>query len=138
MTDFQRTMVNPDSVCAPLGRYSQLARVKAGELLILGGQLAADGDGDIVGKGDVVAQVRQVYKNIGNILESAGATFGNVVQFTTYLVGRDLVEPFLEERNKIVDRLYPDDDFPPSTLLIVDGLQTEEMLCEVVAIAALP
>ena len=90
-----------------------------------------------VGKGDVAAQVRQIYQNIGDVLKSAGADFGNVVQFTTYLPGRELVEPFLEARTKIVDELYPDGDFPPSTLLIVVGLQSEEMLAEVTAIAAI-
>ena len=47
---------------------------------------------------------------------------------------------FLHEEasgTKIVDELYPDGDFPPSTLLIVVGLQSEEMLAEVTAIAAI-
>ena len=138
MSQLQRTMLNPSVVSKPLGRYSQLARVRAGELLILAGQVAVDADGNFIGRGDIAVQVRQVYKNIGSILESAGASFGNVVQFTTYLAGRELVEPFLEARNKIVDGLYPEGDFPPSTLLIIDGLMDEEMLCEVTTIAALP
>ena len=137
MTQYQRLTINPRGVSKPLGRYSQLARVKMGELLFLAGQVAVDADGNMVGKGDVAAQVRQIYQNIGDVLKSAGADFGNVVQFTTYLPGRELVEPFLEARTKIVDELYPDGDFPPSTLLIVVGLQSEEMLAEVTAIAAI-
>jgi enamine deaminase RidA (YjgF/YER057c/UK114 family) len=137
MTRYERSMANPSSVSTPLGRYSQLARVKTGELLFLAGQVAVDADGNMVGKGDVAAQVRQIYKNIGDVLKSAGAGFRNVVQFTTYLPGRELVEPFLEARTEIVDELYPDGDFPPSTLLIVVGLQSEEMLAEVTTIAAI-
>ena len=138
MVQLQRVTSNPEGVSPPLGRYSHLLRVKAGELLYLGGQVAMDEKGDLVGEGDVAAQVRQVYKNIGTILESAGASFQNVVQFTTYLTGRDLIGPFMEARNKIVDGLYVDGDYPPSTLLIIDGLLDEEMLLEVTAVAALP
>ena len=84
-----------------------------------------------VGKGISVA-------SIGRILESAGATWSNVVQLTTYVVGRENLDSYLEERTKIVDRLYPKGDLPPSTLLLIDGLYTEEILAEVVAVAALP
>tara|TARA_B100000809_G_scaffold251439_1_gene284951 strand:- start:346 stop:666 length:321 start_codon:yes stop_codon:yes gene_type:complete len=106
-------------------------------MLYLAGQVAVDAEGNMVGVGDVVAQVRQVYENIGNVLESAGATFRNVIQFTTYLSGRDLIGPFMAERNTIVDQLYPDGDFPPSTLLIIDSLMDEEMLLEVTTVAAI-
>ncbi len=137
MGKLDRTMENPSSVAHPLGRYSQLARVKPQEMLYLAGQVAVDADGNMVGVGDVVAQVRQVYENIGNVLEAAGATFRNVIQFTTYLSDRELIEPFMAERNKIVDELYPDGDFPPSTLLIIDSLMDEEMLLEVTTVAAI-
>ena len=137
MAQVVRTMENPSSVAQPLGRYSQLARVKSQEMLYLAGQVAVDAGGNMVGVGDVVAQVRQVYENIGNVLESAGATFRNVIQFTTYLSGRDLIKPFMAERNTIVDELYPDGDFPPSTLLIIDSLMDEEMLLEVTTVAAI-
>ena len=138
MSGLQRTTVNPAGVSPPLGRYSQLARVRAGELLFLAGQVGVDSDGKLVGRDDVGAQVEQIYRNIGEVLRSAGASFGNVVQFTTYIVGRENVEPFLEARTRIVDELYLDHDYPPSTLLVVDGLAREEYLAEVTAIAALP
>ena len=48
------------------------------------------------------------------------------------------MEPFLEARTKIVDGLFPDGDYPPSTLLIVSGLASEELLVEVTTVAALP
>ena len=137
MAQVVRTMENPSSVAQPLGRYSQLTRVKSQEMLYLAGQVAVDAGGNMVGVGDVVAQVRQVYENIGNVLESAGATFRNVIQFTTYLSGRDLIGLFMTKRNRIVDELYPDGDFPPSTLLIIDSLMDEEMLLEVTTVAAI-
>ena len=138
MSGLQRTTVNPAGVSPPLGRYSQLVRVRAGEFLFLAGQVGVDSDGKLVGRDDVGAQVEQIYRNIREVLRSAGASFGNVVQFTTYIVGRENVEPFLEARTRIVDDLFPDYDYPPSTLLVIDGLAREEYLAEVTAIAALP
>ena len=129
--------LNPDNVHPPVGGYSHLARVQARELLYLAGQVAVDLEGNFVGEGDIKAQVRQIYDNIGRLLESAGASWDNVVQLTTYIVGRENVDSFLEERMKIVNRLFPKGDLPPSTLLIIDGLYAEEALAEVTAVAAI-
>ena len=136
MPSIERT--NPDTVHAPAGYYSHLCRVQARELLHLAGQVSIGPDGNFVGEGDIKAQVRQIYDNMGRILESAGASFANVVQFTTYIVGRENVADFLEERTKIVEDLFPDGDYPPSTLLIIDALYGPEALAEVTAVAAIP
>ena len=138
MKQLQRLLSDPEGVHPPVGRYSHLARVKAGELLFLAGQVALDENGDLVGKGDVGTQTRQAFQNIGRILKSAGATFGNVVQVTTYLVGRESVQPYLDARTAIFDEAYPTGEQPPNTLLVIDGLFDEEMLIEVVIVAALP
>jgi enamine deaminase RidA (YjgF/YER057c/UK114 family) len=138
MAQPHRTTVNPSTVSPPVGRYTHLARVRAGELLFLAGQVAVDADGDLVGEGDVAAQTRQVYRNIGAILEDAGASFSDVAQFTVYIVGRENVGPFLAARNKIFDDLFPNGGEPPSTLLVIKGLYHEEYLLEVTAVAALP
>ena len=129
--------LNPDVVHPPAGGYSHIARVKASELLYLAGQVSVDPDGKFVGAGDIKAQVRQIYDNMGRVLETEGASYANVVQFTTYIVGRQNVDDFLEERTKIIQRLFPDGDYPPSTLLIIDGLYSDEALAEVTAVAAL-
>jgi enamine deaminase RidA (YjgF/YER057c/UK114 family) len=89
MTQTHRSLENPDAVHPPVGRYSHLARFKASETLVLAGQVAIDLEGRLVGEGDLAAQTRQVFDNIGRILEGAGASFDNVVEFTTYVVGRD-------------------------------------------------
>jgi len=115
-----------------------MARVKASELLLLAGQVSVDINGNLVGEGDIAAQTRQVYKNIGNILKSAGASFENVVEFTTYIVGREQVQGYLDARTGIFDELFPGGDYPPNTLLIISGLVREEILLEIATTAALP
>ena len=129
--------INTDGVHSPVGNYSHISRVRATEFLYLAGQVSVDANGVFVGTGDIKTQVRQIYDNMGRILESAGASYANVVQFTTYIVGRENVEEFLEERTNIITDLFPNGDYPPSTLLIIDALYSPEALAEVTAVAAI-
>ena len=134
----ERTILNPSTVTSPLGAYSHSVRVSPGKLLFVAGQVAVDRNGDPVGAGDVKAQTRQVFQNLGDILSNAGASFSDVVEFTTYLVGRESVAPFVEARTEIFPTIFPGKDYPPNTLLIISGLVREEFLVEIKAVAALP
>ena len=138
MAKLQRTIVSTPHAAQPIGAYSQAIRAKAAEFVFIAGQVALDADGDLVGHEDVAAQTRQAFDSIGRILEGVGASFSNVLEFTTYLVGRASIEPFIEARSELFRTLYPDADYPPNTLLIVDGLLREEFLVEIKAVAALP
>ena len=138
MPGTERQVVNTNMAPQPLGAYSQAIRVKAGELLYIAGQVGVDKDGNLAGDGSMAAQTRQTYDNLGAILESVGASFSDVVEFTTYLVGRDSVPPFMAARSDIFPSLYPSGDYPPNTLLVIEGLVREEFLVEIKAVAALP
>jgi enamine deaminase RidA (YjgF/YER057c/UK114 family) len=128
---------NPDKLGAPLGQYTHLTRVKATEFLFIAGMLAADRDGNIVGEGDFDRQTQQVFQNIHAALESAGASWGNVVQFTTYLVHSQDIPKFMAYRLREFPRMFPNGLYPPNTLLMVDRLVKEPFLVEVQTIAAL-
>ena len=138
MSRLGRLTPHPAGVHPPVGKYSHLAGVTAGELLFLAGQVALDADGKLVGEGDAAAQTKQAYRNIGEILKSAGASFDNVVQLTTYVVGRGSVQPYLDARTELFAEIFPDGSYPPNTLLVISGLVHEGMLVEVTAVAALP
>ncbi len=138
MPNLERTILNPSTVTNPLGAYSHSVLVSPGKLLFIAGQVAVDPNGNPVGKDDVIAQTRQVFQNLAGVLNGAGASFSNVVEFTTYLVGRESVQPFVEARTEIFPTIYPDRDYPPNTLLIISGLVREEFLVEIKAVAAIP
>ena len=138
MTQPHRTLTNPPGVHPPVGRYHHLARVKASEFLFLAGQVGLDEDGNMVGLGDAGAQTRQAYKNIAKILEDAGASLNDVVQITTYLVGQDNLQSYLDARAALFDDVFPGGVGPPNTLVFVDALFEKEMLVEVAVVAALP
>ena len=55
----------------------------------LAGQMAREPSGEIVGKGDMTAQLRKVCENLGKGLAHAGATFDDVVRSTTYVTDID-------------------------------------------------
>ena len=138
MVSLDRKVVNTADAPQPLGAYSQAIKVKATELVYVAGQVAVDAAGELVGSGDVAAQTRQVFQNLGQVLNAAGATFSNVVEFTTYLVGRDSIQPFIAARAELFPSIFPDNDYPPNTLLVIDSLVREDFLVEIKAVAALP
>lgn len=115
---------------APLG-YSHVVEVRGGRTLYIAGQLALDGEGNLVGAGDFRAQVEQVFANLEARLAEGGATFKDVVKLNYYLTdGSDLL-PVREVRNRYVNTENP----PASTLVVVKRLVREEYLIEVEAIA---
>jgi enamine deaminase RidA (YjgF/YER057c/UK114 family) len=128
-------ILNPGTLGKPLGQYSQMTRVKASEFLFIAGQVGVDKDGKT--PDDFDAQCAQTYANIEAALESAGAGWGNVVEFTTYLVHSQDIQEFMKFRLREFPKMFPNGVYPPNTLLIVDRLVHEAFLIEVQTTAAL-
>jgi enamine deaminase RidA (YjgF/YER057c/UK114 family) len=78
-----------------------------------------------------------VFANIEVALDSVGANWNNIVQFTTYLVHVQDIAKFMAYRGREFPRMFPNGAYPPNTLLIVDRLVQESFVIEVQAIAAL-
>ena len=138
MAGADRTVITSSQAPQPLGAYSLGISVRPGKLVYVAGQVGVDSDGNLVGKGDAAAQTRQALENIGHILAGAGAGFSDVVEFTTYVVGRSSVQGYLDGRGEVYPTIYPDGEFPTNTLLVVAGLVNEDLLVEIKAVAALP
>lgn len=120
---------NPPSSGAPLGLYSQISRVRAGETVYIAGQLAL---------GDFETQFRAVYGQIRDILHDIGADCDAIAKFTTYLTDPDLIDPFMKLRAQVFPELFPTRSYPPNTLLIVSRLVEPEFKIEVEAVARIP
>jgi enamine deaminase RidA (YjgF/YER057c/UK114 family) len=127
MADIKIT--NVEALGKPLGQYSHMTRVKAGEYLFIAGMLAPGDSFD--------AQCTGVFSQIETALKSAGAGWGNVVQFTTYLVHSQDIPKFMQWRLREFPRMFPDGKYPPNTLLIIDRLVQEQFLVEVQTVAAI-
>jgi enamine deaminase RidA (YjgF/YER057c/UK114 family) len=129
------TYANPEGCGPPQGLYTHVARVSAGDLLFIAGQLAVDASGNRVGKHDFRAQFKQVYSNLSDVLKGMGCSYADIVKFTTYMVHSQDIELFMEERATLFPTLYPDGRCPPNTLLLVDRLVHEDFVIEVEAVA---
>src|SRR5689334_25218958 len=70
----------------PLSHYTDAVRF--GDLLFVSGVAPLDEAGKLVGGDDVVAQTRQVFRNMEKILVAAGAGFADVLRVTVYLTDR--------------------------------------------------
>jgi enamine deaminase RidA (YjgF/YER057c/UK114 family) len=128
---------NVEALGAPLGQYSHITRVKASEFLYIAGQLSTNRAGEIVGAGDFDAQCSQVFANIETALKSVGAGWGNVVEFTTYMVHSQDIPKFMTFRKRVFPGFFPNGVYPPNTLLMIDRLVGEPFLIEVQTVAAL-
>jgi 2-iminobutanoate/2-iminopropanoate deaminase len=79
-----RESVSTASAPAAIGPYSQA--IKAGNLLFVSGQIPIDPATGALVAGDIAAQTRRVFQNLGAILEAAGSSFDAVVRTTVYLI----------------------------------------------------
>jgi 2-iminobutanoate/2-iminopropanoate deaminase len=80
----------------------------------------------------VRAQTRQALANLEACLAAHGLTVRDVVRLTVYLTDRAYIADMREERRAV----FGSSELPTSTLLIVSGLATPELLVEIDAVAA--
>jgi enamine deaminase RidA (YjgF/YER057c/UK114 family) len=113
--------------------FSHVAVVPPGSTTIyVGGQNAVDGDGSLVGAGDVAMQSVRAMENAKIALAAAGASIADVVQWTVLFVdGADLAAGY----GAIAAELASDE---PAlvTAARVAGLGVPGALIEISAIAA--
>jgi 2-iminobutanoate/2-iminopropanoate deaminase len=107
--------------------------VQADGLLFVSGCIPVDERGRLVGGDDVVAQARQVFANIGQVLRQAGAGFGDVLKVTVYLTDIDDRPRINPVRQEVFGETRP-----ASTLVEVTRLALPGARLEVDAVACAP
>ncbi|MCY3661556.1 MAG: RidA family protein [bacterium] len=127
----ERQEIRVEGASEPISHYTDAVRF--GDLLFVSGMAPFDGDGNVVGEGDVVAQTRQVLQNIRDALRTVGADMGDVLKVTVFLTD-------VNDRAAInaVRQEFFGDARPASTLIEVSALVDPKMLVEIEAIAGLP
>jgi 2-iminobutanoate/2-iminopropanoate deaminase len=121
--------LNPEGLPPPVGPYSNVVTAGPGRHVFVAGQVALDANGQVVGKGDIVAQTRQVMENLRLALEAAGAGFADVVKVVNYITV-ELFGQMAEVRKEFLV-----EPFPVSTLVEVPALIFPDLLIEIEAIA---
>ncbi len=129
--------INPPTLEKPLG-YAHGIEVKSGRLVVLAGQVARDKNGHMMGKGDLVAQFRQVCENLRDIVTAAGGRLTDVVKLNIYVVDVEAYKRAQEPIGRIY-REYFGKHFPAMTLVGVRELyvSSEGGLIEIEGLAVL-
>jgi enamine deaminase RidA (YjgF/YER057c/UK114 family) len=132
----KRKAINPSSLyqSVPFG-FSHAVEQNGGRTLHLSGQVAWDGEGRLVGAGDLVAQTRQALANLKVVLAEVGATPADVVRLRTYVVNHspEKLGPVTAE----IAAFYGDALPAANTFIGVQALALPDFLVEIEAIAAL-
>ena len=125
--------INPDDLPTPQ-TYTQVVVATGSKLVFVAGQEPEDIHGNLVGQGDLAAQARQVFGNLGRALAAAGARPDQVTKITIYLVNykRDEHLPIVEKA-----RITLFADHKPADVVVGVATLSPGYLIEVDAIAVI-
>jgi enamine deaminase RidA (YjgF/YER057c/UK114 family) len=125
---------NPPALSQPT-RYSHVAEVLAGRLVFISGQVSEDAKGNVIGKGDIRVQTRQVMMNLKAALQAVGGDWSNVVKMNTYLTDSSNIAAFREAREEMLANVKPR---PASTAIVMTKLFGNDYLVEIDVVAVVP
>jgi len=111
--------------------YTHVVTVKGpGKTIYIAGQLGRDAEGNIVGPGDMRAQLEQTFKNLDACLKAASATWADVVKTNTFVTD---LRAFFQCSD--VRMRYFGAASPTSTTIQISGLAQPEAMVEIEMIA---
>ena len=129
--------VNPPSLMKPVG-FSHGYEIKSGRLLFISGQVAKDAEGQVVGKGDVIAQFRKTCENVREVVTAAGGHMSDVLKLTIYVLDVPGYKTRLRELGPVYREIFGK-HFPAMTLVGARDLfdADDGCLIEIEAVAVL-
>ncbi len=127
--------INPDTLMKNPA-FSQIVVTQgSGKTIYIGGQNAINAKYELVGKGDLAAQTKQVMDNLQTALQSCNASFDNVVKLNIHVVqSQNILTAFKVSQQYLGSSFAP----PAITVMFVAGLVNPEFLIEIDAIAFIP
>ncbi len=125
--------INPPGVWPPFGAFSMAVLQGDGQVVHLKGQVALDQAGQVVGRGDMRAQVRQVLDNLAAVLSSMGGQMGDVLSLVHYSTD---IERFMAASD--IRRAFFVEPYPVTTTVQVSRLYHPDLLIEIAAVAEIP
>jgi len=116
--------------CAASPPTTKVALRDGSHLVLVGGQVARNEDGNIVGKGDLQAQIEQVGKNVGACLNAGGASVKDIIFTVSYVTQPAEFDKYADLRQR-----YFGPPSPKSATVPVQQLAGPDFLVEVEAVA---
>jgi enamine deaminase RidA (YjgF/YER057c/UK114 family) len=134
-TDGQVQYINPEGLHYNPTFTNVVVVTGSVKTVYVGGQNAVNASGEIIGKGDIAAQVEQIMENLQTALAAGGAKLEHVTKWNVYVVQGYPIRPAFE----VFRRVWGNRSNPPAiTVLFVSGLAHPDFLVEMDAIAVVP
>jgi 2-iminobutanoate/2-iminopropanoate deaminase len=125
--------VNPPDVWPPFGAFSMAVIQGDGRIVHLKGQVSLDRQGQVVGHGDMRAQVRKVLENVRDVLASMGGQMGDVISLVHYATD---IDAFMNTGD--IRRAFFSEPYPVTTTVQIERLYRPELMIEITAVAEFP
>jgi enamine deaminase RidA (YjgF/YER057c/UK114 family) len=117
--------------CAASPPTTKVALRDGGHWVVVAGQVARDAAGDVVGKGDLRAQIEQVGKNVKACLDAGGAAVKDTVFTVSYVTQPAEFDKYTDLRER-----YFGPASPESATVPIPRLANPDFLVQVEAFAA--
>lgn len=124
-----KKVIYTDKVAKPVRPFSQATLAR--NLLFVAGTVSVNKHGELVGKGDIKTQTRQVLDNIRTVIEAAGGTMNDVTRTRVYL--SDFAD--YAGMNEVYRTYFPVE--PPARSTVRVDLVNPDYLIEIEATAVL-
>ena len=112
--------------------YGYAQSVKVGDTIYLSGQVSHDDKGNIVGRGDMEAQMRQAYANIQKVLTQYGTTMDNIVDEILFVTDMDNA---FKAAVKCRHDIFSGSPVVASTIVQIQRLAFPDLLIEIRCVA---
>jgi enamine deaminase RidA (YjgF/YER057c/UK114 family) len=115
--------------------FTQVVVSDGGKTVHCAGQTAWNSKLELIGPGDLAAQAKESFRNLGIALAAAAAAPADVVRVRVYIV--DHKPDYLPIVGQAMVEFFGADNLPASTLIGVQSLAVPEFMIEVEATAVL-
>jgi enamine deaminase RidA (YjgF/YER057c/UK114 family) len=128
-------LINPAGLESPVG-YAHVAKITGGTVVHVAGQAPFNEKGEVVGKGDFVAQFTQVMSNLKRAVEGAGGRPNQFAVLTIYITD---LEAYWNNKKPLGSayRAVFGKYFPAITLVEVKRLYDPNCMVEISGVAVI-
>jgi enamine deaminase RidA (YjgF/YER057c/UK114 family) len=128
--------INPASLAPPRGYNHGVKAAGASALLFLGGQVAWDAAGGLVGANDITAQFDKALENLLTVVRESGGNANNIVKLNIFVTDKAAYLAGSKQTGQAY-RKHMGKHFPAMTLVEVKSLYEEGALVEIEGLAVI-